>query len=369
MRIGINATGVVENTGLDRYSKCLFEHLNKMDKHNFYIFYRNKVKYRGSIKNKIVNNCWEQVILPLKAFVNKLDILHTIKNSGLPMIHFNSTRYILSICDIIPLKFPQQYLPDSVQRKIYKYRLKLSIKSADKIVTLSQFSKKDIISTLSVPERDIEVIYPGVDNFFKHIDDNELLERVKNRYSGGESFILGLGADEPRKNNILLIKAFWKLKEIKDYRKYKLIIVGRRWIYGNKDMGRILSRMPASIRSDIIFTGEVTDVELLMLYNTAEVFVFPSVYEGFGLPVLEAMACGTPVITSNTTSLIEVVGDSAAVVINPYDDELLTQKIVEVIEDNNLRHQLIKKGYERVQLFSWERAAQQMLLFYQTLVN
>jgi glycosyltransferase involved in cell wall biosynthesis len=364
MRIGLDATGIVENTGLDRYSKRLFEHLRKIDAQSFYILYQ-----RGALTDKIPNSLWEQVILPLRTFINKLDILHTVKNLGLPAIHLNHTRYVLTLCDVIPLKFPQQYLPDAKLRRKYERRLKLSISSADKIVTLSQFSKRDIISTLNIPEESIEVIYPGVDKFFRHIGDKALHERIRNKYSGGENFILGIGADEPRKNNTLLMKAFRKLKEIKEYRKYKLIVVGRRYIYGNREMERVISQMPSSIKNDVIFAGEVTDDDLLMLYNAAEVFVFPSVYEGFGMPVLEAMSCGTPVIMSNATSLPEVAGDSAAITVDPSDEEALTQKMLEVIEDERLRQHLIREGYYRVRLFSWEKAAQQMLSVYRKLVN
>jgi glycosyltransferase involved in cell wall biosynthesis len=250
---------------------------------------------------------------------------------------------------------------------------KQEAKKADKIMADSFSTKEDLVNIYKIDPAKIKVVYLGVSKDFKPIKkDNPQLKRVRKKYSlpaspsgGPKPFILYFGTIEPRKNLILLIKAFEALKEKTIWKGFegdvfsdlKLVIAGAKgWLY--KDIFKEVEN--SKYKKDIIFTGFVDDKDKPHLYNLANLFVYPSFFEGFGFPPLEAMACGVPTIVSNASSLPEIVGDGA-VMIDPYNVDELAFAIRKVLEDKDLRENLIKKGLKQAKKFSWDKTAQEVL--------
>lgn len=227
---------------------------------------------------------------------------------------------------------------------------------AAKIIVPSNYTKKDLIKHFHVDEEKIKVIYHGVDETFKPTYGKRPCQ---------EPYILYVGSEHPRKNLQTLLKAFYLLKKDPKFKELKLVKVGRAG-GGEADFrGETLKTIQAlNLEKEVIFIEWVpSQKDLASFYTQAELFVFPSIYEGFGWPPLEAMACGCPVISSNATCMPEILGD-AAIYINPYDVKGLHQKMVEVLTDEGLRSKLSVKGLKRAKIFSWERAAKETLKVY-----
>jgi len=282
-----------------------------------------------------VGHLWEQIDLPL--YLRKLGnpLLLNLVNTA-PLLYRNQ---IVTIHDLAFLRHPEWF-----SKKFYLFYRTLIpkiAKRAKKIVTVSNFSKKEIINLLNIPSQKVEVVYNGISREFFL---NPSLKR--------ENFILAVSSLDPRKNFENLILAFKKL----NLKKYKLLIVGsRNKVFSNTKIQKLVKEI-----SNIEFTGYVSDEELIRLYQKAKLFVYPSLYEGFGLPPLEAMACGTPVVVSSVASLPEVCGD-ATYYVNPYDVNDIARGIETVLKDELLQKELIQKGLKRVKLFSWEKSAKKLL--------
>ena len=287
-----------------------------------------------------------------------LDIVHSPENTTL-FIKLKSKK-IVTVYDITPYVVPESFTPITLLR--YKLLFSKTIKTADKIIAISNRTKKDLINYFNIPAKEIEVIYLAADEKFKLLNKEEI-NGIRQKYNLNFPFILYVGTLEARKNIPTLIKAFYKLK--KKNIEHKLVIAGKKgWKY--KNIFEIMEKL--NLQNDVIFTGYVPDEDLPALYNVADLFVYPSLYEGFGLPPLEAMACGTPVITSNTSSLPEVVGD-AGIMVDPYDVDGLADAMYEVLTDEGLRANMIKKGLERTEMFSWEKCARETLEVYKKVYN
>ena len=186
---------------------------------------------------------------------------------------------------------------------------------------------------------------------------------LKRRYNIDSQFILYVGNVESRKNVSLLIKSIYKLK--KQGIKHKLVIIGARG-FGFKQINELVIELKLS--DEVIFTGYIPDEDLVKFYNAADLFVFPSLYEGFGLPPLEAMACGCPVIVSNTSSLPEVVGN-AGILIDPHDFDALAEEMYQILTNNDLKQNLSKKSVTRAKLFSWEKTARETWKVYEKVLE
>jgi len=225
---------------------------------------------------------------------------------------------------------------------------------ADKIIAVSQSTKNDLINLYKIKENKIEVVHSGVGKEFKLINKDILLrDKIREKYNLPEKFILYFGTIEPRKNLIGLINAFEFIKD----EEYKLVIAGTKgWLY--QDIFKAAHQ--SKKRNKIIFTGFVEEKDKPYLYNLASLFVYPSFFEGFGFPPLEAMACGVPVIASINSSLPEVVGN-AGLMINPKNIDELAWSIEIVLDDNVLRESLIRKGIKQAQKFSWQNCAKKTL--------
>ena len=289
-----------------------------------------------------------------------LDIIHSPENATL-FVKLKQKK-IVTVHDTTPFLFPESFTLITLLR--YRLLLPRTLKTADKIITDSNSTKKDLVNYFNIPEEKIKVIFLAADEKFKPLNNEEINE-VKQKYSLNFPFILYVGLLHPRKNIPSLIEAYYKLKLKKDDMEYKLVIAGKN--NGKcKDIFGTVGRL--NLQKDVIFTGYVLDEDLPALYNATDLFVYPSLYEGFGLPPLEAMACGTPVITSNTSSLPEVVGD-AGIMVDPYDVDGLADAMHEVLTNDGLREDMIKRGLKRAKMFSWEKCAKETLRVYLSLME
>ena len=246
--------------------------------------------------------------------------------------------------------------PETVRnrtRRLLNIALKKSCKRADHIITISQFSKSEIMKYLNIPDEKITIMPCGVDTTLYHDKyTEEDIQNVLNKYKIQGEYLLYLGTLEPRKNIVRLIKAYAKLKD-KKLSPPKLVLAGRRgWMYD--DIFQIVKLL--NLVDDVIFTGYVDAEDAPLLIKGAMVFLFPSIYEGFGMPPLEAMACGTPVLTSNISSLPEVVGD-AGILVDPFSIESIQNGMEMLINDNKLRMELSYRGIQRSKRFTWNESA------------
>ena len=228
----------------------------------------------------------------------------------------------------------------------------------DKIIAISENTKNDLINLYRIAPERIKVIYVAADEVYRPMENPERTAHIRQKYTLPDRFILFVGVIEPRKNIVRLIKAY---NQIKGKIQQKLIIVGKKgWLY--EDVFKTVDRL--SLNQDVNFLGYVPKEDLAFLYTACDLFIYPSLYEGFGLPPLEAMACGAPVISSNTSSLPEVVGD-AGILVTPTSTEELSAAMYKVLTDENLRNEMKLKGLERAKLFSWKKTAQETIKIYE----
>ncbi|MDI6840307.1 MAG: glycosyltransferase family 1 protein [bacterium] len=355
MRIGIDSRATVfEKVGLGTYTKNLIEVIKKIDSTNTYITY--KKAWGVKLCDHFRGDAWEQIWLPLKLKEDKIDVYHGTV-ARLPLIKFPNIKYVVTIHDLIPI-ISNRFC--SKQYKIYMgIMFKISTKSADKIIANSYFIKDEIINTLGVEEGKIEVVYLGASGVFRRINKTEAFDKVSKLFGIKKQYILTVGNIEPRKNIKSLFNAYKLLK--REGYDYQLVIVGPIGWQGEKILSEIKD-------NDVIFTNYVSIDELFLLYNGAEVFVLVSFYEGFGLPILEAMKCGVPIIASNVSSIPEILSD-AGIKVSPHNVEEIKDAIIKVIENRNLREELIDKGIERSKLFTWELSAKKTLEVYKKVYN
>jgi glycosyltransferase involved in cell wall biosynthesis len=298
-------------------------------------------------------------LIPLYIKKNNPDVIHDTYHFA-PFLFLKKFKKVITVYDITPILYPETHKISRIF--MHKYFFSPILKSSDKIISISENTKRDIIKHFKIPEDKIKVIPLAANENFRKLDENET-SKIKSKYNINFPFILYVGTLEPRKNIPNLLNAFYKIK--KQGIAHKLVIAGGKgWKY--KEIFETIEKL--NLQNDVIFTGYVPDEDLPGLYNAADLFVYPSLYEGFGLPPLEAMQCGTPVITSNTSSLPEVVGD-AGIMVNPHDIGELANKMYEVLTNKDLRKELSKKGIERAKLFSWKKCAEETLKVYESLQN
>ena len=291
---------------------------------------------------------WDQVQLPYNLKKEKIDVFLTPYFKA-PL--FCSCKLVLIINDLIPL-FSQKYksLRNFINRVYFEGLMKAATLKADKIIAISNYTKKDILQKFRLPEWKIEVVYLNVDENYRPSKSN--YDQLKYKYGISKQFILYFGNFNPHKNVSFLLKAYSGLpRKIKN--KFELVLGGK------KDSHCIALEKRArqlEIENNVIFTGFIPEEDLPTIYSAASLFVFPSLYEGFGLPPLEAMACGTPVIVSNTTSLPEVVGD-AGILVESNDTDKLSQAILSILFNTKLQVELRKKGLSRAKKFTLYRTS------------
>lgn len=378
LRIGIDYTAAIhQQAGIGRYTRGLVEGIAKLDSEHEYVLFvaggksrspsfsfkmpRNFRVRRFPLSDRLLTIIWHRLHLPLPVdlLIGSVDVFHS-PDYVLPPLR--QGRKVVTIHDLSFLRYPEgaepslgQYLGRAVSG---------AARRADLVLADSENTKQDIIELLGVPPGKVEVLYPGVDGRFRPLEDEGLLARVRELYGLSFPFILSLGTLEPRKNLVTLLDAYAALRATGDL-SHRLVVAGEKgWLY--EGIFRRVKEL--SLEGEVIFLGFVADENLPALYNLAELFVFPSLYEGFGLPPLEAMACGTPIVTSDSSSLPEVVGE-AGLMVSGEDTKGLTQAIRRVLDDAALREDLAEKGLRQARNFAWRASAQRLLAIYEGLLD
>lgn len=366
-------------TGIGNYTENLLKGLVNNEQNDYvgiiYTLLESKKEdiEKISLKNLNYKNCkflpyfyrklnflWKCVPFSIN-FLTKLnfDIYHSF---DIRIPYKIKGKLIITIHDLIPFLFPE-YMNNINKDKFLEY-INNNAKRADLIITVSEYSKKEILKYLDVSEDKIRIVSPGIDLNKYSKSYFEEKNSVKIKYKLPENFILFLGALEPKKNIVNIIKGFEKYKKDFKDKETKLIIAGGKgWKY--EEIFETYEN--SKIKEDIIFIGYIDEEDKIPLYKLSRLFVFPSLYEGFGMPVLEAMAAGTPVITSNISSLPEVVGDGA-ILINPYSIEEISNAINKILNDNEeVVKQMIIKGKEQSKKFIWENSVKKLEKIYEEL--
>ncbi|MBC8248766.1 MAG: glycosyltransferase family 4 protein [Anaerolineales bacterium] len=373
MRIGIDYTAAVrQGAGIGRYTRELVKALAELNRSHDYVLFAAAGGQRPvdtgwppnfqmrsvPLSDRALAILWHRLQLPLwvELVTGPVDIFHS-PDFGLPPVRRAKT--LVTVHDLSFIRYPQ--CADANLRAYLNKVVPRSVHRADLILADSQSTKGDLVELLGVESGRIEVVYPGVEERFHPIEDQAHLEKVRKRYNLPPRFILGLGTLQPRKNFTHLIEAYSLL--VTHYSSLQLVITGGKgWLY--EEIFATVEQL--GLEDKVVFPGFVADEHLPALYNLADLFVFPSLYEGFGLPPLEAMACGTPVITSNASSLPEVVG-KAGLMVEATEVEALTEAMKQVLEDDALREGMMAKGVKQASKFTWEKAAAKLLSLYETL--
>ncbi len=374
MRLVIDVTPTIQNhAGLGRYAGELAQALLATCPPNeqLELFYTDSQQRQPPmslitlprIALKLPNKLWRLQVLLAHLLYRSQDNLVGHGDVFLATDHllpyFSTTMGVFVLHDLTFKLYPSVHLP--LNRWFLKLMVPHFLKSARAIVAVSECTKRDAVSSYQLPADKISVIYEGVNQRFQSIDLPGKLQSIRDRYNLPPQFLLYLGTIEPRKNLLTVLEAFQQI--LADLPGLQLIIAGKKgWLYKE-----ILTKIQVlNLAERVQFTGFVPDEDLPVLYNLATVFVFPSFYEGFGLPVLEAMACGAPVLCSNTSSLPEVAGE-AAILINPNDVRGWAQAMAQVIKNETLRDDLIQRGFRQAARFTWEATARQTRQLYREL--
>lgn len=360
--------------GLGRYARELAERAHRTDSQNAYsLFYygSSRVEPPPSLSHLPAHTVplpakpWRMSVLlahyahiPMDRMFSGVDLFHGTDHL-LP--RFRRIRSVFTVHDVIPQLLPEFHLP--LNRWYLTLMFPRFLRCADAVIAVSECTRRDTVRLYNVPEEKIRVIYEGVDPRFRPVGDAAVLQQVRIRYGLPEDYILYVGTIEPRKNLTRLLEAYQTLKQ-KGYG-HKLVFVGAKgWLCQPVfDAMRQLG-----LEDDIILPGFITDQDLPAVYAGASLFVFPSLYEGFGLPPLEALATGVPTVVSDASSLPEVVGD-AALQVPPTDTGALAAAMERVLSDAALAQRLAAAGPARARLFTWEKAAEETVALYRKVLR
>jgi len=373
MHIAIDIQPVLgRRSGVGWYTFHLVKALSQIDKDNeATLFYFDFLKNSGGIptgnprfKNhpiylprRIFNFAWKKLGISSMDFFIRADVFHFPNFVSPPL---KRGKAVVTIHDLAFRHYPEYIEPKNLS--FLNEQLPRTLKKVDSVIVDSEFTKDELISFYDIVPEKVTVTHLGVSAEFRPVEETGLLEETRKRYQLPERFILSLGTLEPRKNIPALLKAYSRIRQPPGF-EHKLVLAGMKgWLYDG--IFEQIKRL--NLENQVLFTGYVPEEDLPFLYNLSNLFVLPSLYEGFGLPVLEAFACGVPVITSNRASLPEVAGD-AAILIDPEDIDALTRGMTDVLGSEHLRNELIGKGLRRAKQFSWEKTARETLKVYKEL--
>lgn len=304
----------------------------------------------------------EQVGLPLELTCRRLDVVHC--PDFIPPLH-RRCRAVITVHDLAFLLYPH-LLTEESQR--YYSQIDQAVKSADAIIAVSENTRKDLVERVGAKPEKVVVIPEAADELYRPLDPEVVETQLRSRFGLTPGYMLFVGTIEPRKNLPFLLRAYATMRERWRSRSIvlpKLVIAGRKgWLF--EEVFKAVEEL--RLGDEVRFLGVVSPDDLVVLYNGARLLVFPSLYEGFGLPLLEAMACGTPVIGANVSSIPEVVGD-AGLLFSARESEALIAGLESLILDPALADRLRQKGFERVSHFSWQDTARQTLALYRRLAR
>ncbi len=382
MRIGLDVTAAVQQGGgIGRYTRELLRALAAADSHHIYrLFFASPWRPRQRpqplpplgpnfhLTALPFHDIWlariwhrAQAPIPVELITGPLDLFHS-PDFVLPPVR-RGTPTLLTVHDLSFVRDPGSAAPTLLT--YLNTVVPRSVARADHILADSQATKADLIELYRTPAEKITVLYSGVDEVFRPVTDPATLAAARARYGLGDApFIFAISTLQPRKNFVRLIQAFARLPQSLISNLQLVIAGGQGWLFDSI----FIEVERLGLKDRVRFPGFVADADLPALYSAARVLAYPSLYEGFGLPLLEAMACGTPVVTSTAACLPEVAGD-AALLVNPYDVDALAEALACAVSDEALRAGLIAKGFARAREFRWEQSAQKLLDLYQQMAD
>jgi glycosyltransferase involved in cell wall biosynthesis len=382
MRIGIDCSLVPgARTGIGEYCHQLTHALSRVDRENtyrlypafFFVFHpayryvdlpetsNMKVAFRDAPRLwvRLLRHPYSPWFLH-EWLLGRVDVVHSTSFSA-PRFYNRRKRLVMTIYDLSFLVYPEFHLPENVKHALLGTRE--AIARADALITISHHSRRDLLERLGVAEDRVTVTHLAASPHYIRVDDPQQIARVRERYHLPAHFILFVGSLEPRKNVRRLIQAYAKLPTSLQHEVHLVIAGGKGWL--NTDVYLTVHQL--GLEGRVQFVGYVEENDLPSVYSLATVFAYPSLYEGFGLPVLEAMQCGVPVLTSNVSALPEVAGE-AALLVSPTEVEEIAEGLACLLEDADLRVEFQARGYRRAREFSWERCARETLAVYRSVV-
>jgi glycosyltransferase involved in cell wall biosynthesis len=368
-RIAVDARVIPRYPGLGRHCLNILRELSKIDKKNEYIIFTADSSL--SFLEQYPNFHLVRVGFPVLSLKTLFSFARYINKERVDLFYCPfqvtplrvSCPMVITVHDMMDLLYPDAFShhPFLIRHGLnayFHFNIPRSVRNARMLIAVSQSTKRHIVEYFHLPDEKIKVIYNGIESKFKPVSDKLLSENIKRKYQLPDRFILYLGSIKPYKNLIGVLKAFLKLQQNwPNLRQVKLIIAGLKH-FTLPHVQEMLAH-PA-IKNQVIKIGHVDEEDLPVVYSLAELFLFPSLWEGFGIPPLEAMACGTPVITSDRTSLPEVVGQ-AGILVDPENTEQIAFEIQRVLNDEILRKQMIQKGIQQACKFRWDVAARETL--------
>ena len=385
MRIAINALFLQRpETGSGQHLFHLLKGLDENDKENSYVLLSPRFGHSSMGRFPTLSERFEniEVVSPMHRFGENWEalwweqagIVSACHRAGVELLHcpyfsapyFLPASTVVTVHDVIPLVMPEyrQRAPS----RMYTSLVAFTVRRANAIITVSDYSKRDIMRAMNIPEERIHVIGNAVDESYRPITDTRLIDAVRERYGIGPKYILYFGGFDMRKNVDRVLQAYASLPPA-IRAEYQLVIAGRLHLLGHPLYPDPRPRVrQLGLDDRVVVTGTIREQDKAPLYSAATVYLFPSLYEGFGIPVLEAMACGAAVITSNLSALPEVAGD-AAYYVDPYDVDAIRTAIEELLDSPAQRDELRERALERARHFSWTRVAQQTLEVYKKLAT
>ena len=376
MKIGFEAQRLfrAHKHGMDFVALELIKALQRLDKENEYILYINQgddpcIEETDNFKIKVFGGAypiWEQKLLPQMALRDQVDILHCTSNTA-PMSC--PVPLVVTLHDVIYLEknplFAPGYTPYQRFGNVYRrIVVKRCIPHAEKVLTVSQYEVDNVLKFFPKLEDKLQVLYNGVGKHFQVIKDQEYLKKIAEKYQLPTQFVMFLGNTDPKKNTANTLEAYGHFAR-KEQFAHKLVLGDL-----NRDFVKniLKDRKMDDVYEHIHFTGYIKNAELPGIINQAAAFLYPSNRESFGIPVIEAMACGTPVVTSNVTSMPEVAGD-AALLVNPKKPMEIAEAVERLVYDEKLRSELIPKGLQQAKKFDWDESAKQLIQIYKSVLT
>ena len=367
MRLAVDARLVdYQQAGIATYTRGLLENMPAMAPDARFIALRSRrrrdrLASAPNLTERVVwtppHHRWEQIALPVETALARPDLVHS--PDFVPCFR-RRWRAVITVHDLAFLRFPQVLTAES--RRYYGQAAR-ACRSADRVIAVSHNTARDVVDLLGIPPERVRVVYEAAAPHYRPLADAGEVAAVRQRYGAPDGYFLFVSTIEPRKNLATLLRAFARLRAASDargVRALRLLVVGRQgWLC--EDVFRLAR--DADLVDAVRFVGGASAEELLLLYNGALALAYPSLYEGFGLPPLEAMACGTPVLCADTSSLPEVVGD-AGLLLPPLDVDAWAGTLARVVSDQGLRLELGRRGLARAALFSWRKAAAETLAVY-----
>jgi glycosyltransferase involved in cell wall biosynthesis len=346
--------------GISWYIRSLLTYLPRVsDRHSFTAFLGKEEAGHGfpGLQTKVsilpterpaARIAWEQLAQPLGLLGDRIDLLHSLAFVQPVVLPCPG---VVTVYDLSFIHYPQRLQP---WRRLYlRWGTTYSAQRASRVIAISASTKRDIVALLGVAEGKVDVIPCGVDEDFRPVERQEQLKELRKRRRLPPRMLLFVGTIEPRKNLTTLLRSYALLREW--IQPPPLVIAGAKG-WQHEEVFSLAQEL--GLLDELLFPGFIPRDELPLWYNAADLFVYPSLYEGFGLPPLEAMACGTPVVASNTSSLPEVVGD-AGLLVEPTDAEEIAEAMQRLLTDSTLRDELTSKGLERARAFTWHRTARE----------